>query len=682
MKNQQDIDYPNNRPEAPGQDNDNQDRFEEIQDNLKSSRISMASWRTEARSCYDFFSGKQWDEVDSKILQEQNRPAVVFNRTGRTINAVCGLEINNRQEARFLPREIGSTDAGFSDFMTQVAKWIRESCDAEDEESEMFWDNVITGMGWTETRIDYQEGNNGKIYIDRVDPLEMAFDPESRKRNCLDARWVARIKQLSKREFKERWPNKEFTTANYWQSDVDGDQPHDATDAWLYKNDQTDKLNRDNSTWVAQYQYYEQETYFKVLTPEGRIVEFPESKFRLIEGQLSQLGIRSIKFLKKVYKECFVNGKEILEEKDLGCNHFTFQATTGFRNRNENSWFGLVSPMKDPQRWANKWLSQIQYILNSSAKSGLIVESGVLKDKRKAEETWAKPGAITELNPGGMGKLQQVDAPRYPEGLDRLLQYALQSINDVPGVSLEMIGMADRNQPIGLEESRKQSSVTILATLFNSLRLYRKNQARVLAYFIRAYMPEGELVRIVGEDGQKYVPLVKDKLAFDYDIVVDDAPTSPNMKERLYPVINQTMQMSLAAGIPVPPEVLDYMPLPDNLVQKWKRGISNNQDPLEEQMKQIAMMQAQLELEQKQASIQKTNSEVTFNYAKAEQAHATGQDESAQAMQKMGLASAANELRREQMIKEQDRKYLEMLLNERRKNIEMQLKHNNINRGY
>jgi hypothetical protein len=583
-------------------------------------------------------------------------------------------------------------DSGYADFMSQVSKWVRESCDAEDEDSEAFVDLIITGYGWTETRMDYETNPKGEgdIKIDRIDPLEMLVDPDSKKGNCVDARWVAHIKEMTKREFEEKFPGEEFVGSRFWNSDLDK-EPHDAQNAWKYENDQSDKLSKHKTTWVAQYQYYERKPFYKVLSPDGNMLEFPEDRFAVMKEQLDLMGVKYIKYLKRVYKECFINNKKILSERDLGCDHFTFQSMTGLRDRN-NSWFtGLVELMKDPQRWANKWLSQIQHILNTSAKSGYLAETGAFKNKRDAETALSTPGSIIELNTGGLAKLQQMEAPRYPEGIDRLLQYALQSINDVPGVNLELIGMANRDQAIGLEESRKQAGVTILAVFFDSLRRYRKIQGRVLAYFIREYISDGRLARIVGEEGAKNVPLMKDKLAFDYDVVVDDAPTSPNMKERIYPVLNQTIGMALQAGIPVPPDVLDFAPLPDNLIQKWKSNIMSAQkDPTKDQMKQMQMMDMQLELQKKQAEVQKITSDVTYNYARAEQAHATSQDESAQAMQKMGMSQMEHQMKYEQMLKDQGRKDIEMALNQHRKMLEAQMnakikaetaRYNQTNRG-
>ncbi|MEJ0071206.1 MAG: hypothetical protein WDO24_23445 [Pseudomonadota bacterium] len=77
--------------------------------------------------------------------------------------------------------------------------------------------------------------------------------------------------------------------------------------------------------------------------------------------------------------------------------------------------------MLDPQRWANKWLSQTLHILNTGAKGGVIAELDAFDDPDEAEESWADPAAIVWAQKGGVsaGKIMPRPQTPMPAGNER-----------------------------------------------------------------------------------------------------------------------------------------------------------------------------------------------------------------------------------------------------------------------
>ena len=194
----------------------------EIRQRYEAARSHASKWREEAREAFDLYAGRQWSEQDRQKLIEQQRVPVTFNRVAILIDAVIGYEVNNRQVTRYIPRTPG--DAKVNELLTEAARYFRDACDAEFEESDAFRDMLISGMGWTNDRLTDERNPDYDLVRDRVDPLRMLWDPSSRKPNLEDARFIMYETSMSKDEAKALVPewDGEYVHADWLGDDVDG----------------------------------------------------------------------------------------------------------------------------------------------------------------------------------------------------------------------------------------------------------------------------------------------------------------------------------------------------------------------------------------------------------------------------------------------------------------------------
>jgi hypothetical protein len=584
---------------APGISESDADILSMVRRARKESDKHLGDWMKEAREMFDLVSGEQWSQSDKAKLEEMGRVPVVFNRIGPVVDSICGTEVNNRQQVQFIPRTPG--DSGVNEVLTGAAQWVRDQCDAEDEESDAFFDVVVCGLGWTETHLETSDDPEGQVLIERRDPMSMRYDPAAKKRNLADMKWVQRDEFLCKEEIEEKWEGCDVGMPTVDEIANQEGRAHDATTAWTYRDNASGWDQQTGKYLVIHHQWYTLETFWRMVDPAtGQMVDMPDDRMQAMAKKMPQIQSAAVRLQRKIYKQAFVCGGCVLEKSLLPVQGagFTFKALTGKRDRNNNTWYGIVRPMADPQRWANKFFSQILHIINSNAKGGLMVEEGAVDNVRKLEDTWAQSDSINIFNEGALSgnKVQPKPMPAYPVGPERLMEFAVSSIRDTSGVNLELLGMADRQQAGYLESQRKESGLVILATFFDSLRRYRKMQGRLLAEFIQNYLSDGRLVRIVGGDGaERYVPLLKQQEVLKYDIVVDESPTSHNVKERVFMMLMNMLPGMQKMGMPPPPlEVVDYLPIPSSLSEKWKQQAlqMRQQDPMQgEKMKLTAQMQ-------------------------------------------------------------------------------------------
>lgn len=581
--------------------------FQSLKKDIIASQRARGKWRKEAEECYDYVAGHQWSEEDSGALAAQNRPAVVFNRIDPLIKAVCGLEVNNRQAVIYLPRTVGSS--GPNEMVTATGKWVRDECNAEDEESEAFRDDVICGEGWTEMRMDYDEDPQGKIIKERIDPLEMGVNKGACRANYVDARMIYRIREMDPADVRALLDLPDELSdaamdASPWlekgTTPEDGGQGNKKDYPDVTRDGVTSRPGVVKTVQVIQCQYWKREPINMVATSgDQEPQEMTDEEFQVFSARAqatqsaAQLNpeVEAITFdharvTKKRYYECFI-GVRILDQKPMEMNEFQFKAMTGQRDRKLKCFYGMVRGMLDPQRWSNKFLSQTMHHINVNAKGGLLAETDAFLNVKKAEKDWADPTKIVWVKPGTLQKqkIKERTSIALPPGLDQLMMFAISSIRDVTGINLELLGQADREQAASLEQQRRQSAMTILATMFDSLRKYRKLDGRLMLHFMKL-LPDNTIVRIVEQGQIQYIPFVKEGVEFEkFDTIIDEAPTSPDQKQFVWAVTAQILQMNI-----LPPQaiiaLLKYSPYPESVVQEIQKALGLGDEMPPEQLKE------------------------------------------------------------------------------------------------
>ncbi len=595
----------------------------------KASDAHLSEWREKASTWYDLTNGKQWTTQEEAELENKNRIPVVFNRVGAMVNAVCGSEVGNRQEVKYIPRRIGAVRA--NEIMNFAAQWARDECDAEDEESDAFRDLVICGYGWTESFMDYETNPEGCVDINRRDPFSMRYDPNAQQRNLANGKWVQADHYFCKEDLEERWPEKADEVFGVSaEAPTYDSEPHDASEAWRYINDQSNKNGKTSSDiLVIHHCWYETKPYFKVLDLTGKVIELPKDKWLVANKLPEYMGAKATKFSKRVYMEAWVCGSVTLEEGEAKNQEgFPYECMTGYRDQSEGYFYGIVRGLVDPQKFGNRFLSSLMHIFSSNAKGGLVAERGAIENESQFEESWAKADSISYVNQGALvgGKIQPKTPPAYPAQAENIMSFSFNALPMVSGINVEMLGMADRQQAGVLEAQRTKAAITILATLFDSLRQYRKRQGRTLAFYITNFLSDGRIIRITGNAGDaQYIPLIRDESFSEYDVIVDEAVNARDVKERTWAVLQTMLPLAQNMGIPLTPALLDYSPLPSALAAEWKQEIFKRQQEKAQRPQQpdpyMQKVQAEISAKQQlaQADMQIKQQAAEFELQNAQQ---------------------------------------------------------------
>lgn len=611
------------------------EQFRVLQSQFYADRDASSDWRIQAGRDFGFVAGDQLNQADKAYLDLKERPHVVFNRVLTILKSVAGMEINGRHEIQYIP--VDNADTEVNEILSAASKWMGQGCDAEDEESQAFQQCCVTGMGWTESRFSYLRNSRGEYVEEMIDCREMYWDRTACKKNLSDARRFFRVRRMplshAMRMFQGK--SRDELDAVWAQDGVLGQAVKSIEEKRIRDGDDSEFLWDDrNEVTIVAVQWIEFEPYW-LLADEatGQMVELSEEEYGRVRLRFAALGMKveAAKLQREVFKQAFLGAFDCLKPAHAApCgNRFSWACITGEYDADKKQWFGLTRVLEDPQRWANKFLSQIMAVMNSTAKGGIISETDAFADQREAEESYAQADEITWATPGALSGQKSKIMPKPgqgdPSGYVALLQFAIESIPACVGVNFELLGQRDINQPGILEYMRKQAGMTVLATLFDSLRRYRKFIGRIRLYYIQTKMSDGRLVRVVGDQYAQAVQLARENTTGEYDVFVADAPTSPNQKESTWALM-QPMLGAFKEQLIQQPQllalVLEYSPLPSKLVSAFKKIVLQQQDDPQAQQEKQALKQLQFrslaaKAAKDEASAAQSQSMVVLNQAKA-----------------------------------------------------------------
>ena len=573
----------------------NTEVLEQANRRFRLAKQHQQKWREGARKEYEFVAGHQWTDEDRKALEDGKRPVITFNLIAPNVKAIAGMEQGNRQELKYIPRESSEIDGFAAEIYNQTTKWIFDRNDNEFEESTAFRDCAICGYGWTQMRHDFDEDPEGMTQTPSIDPLRKYWDPSSKKPNLKDRRYDFTLVFMDRDEYDFFFPNTEITPSRK-VLDVDIDEDFDAVteienlpDNFEGVESQPGGPLNQGKIAVLEYNYWIFDQVFTVVLADGKKFELTDAA-RANELALDTKVFVSSSKMRRHYKAFFTGGNLIENPREnADPKSFTDHCITGEYDRSMGIFFGVVRAMIDPQLWSNKLFSQILHIINSNAKGGFFFRKGAFTNKLKALQDWASGDKGIEIEGRGAISdwIQERPALQLPNALHEVMLYAAGIIPRVSGFNMELLGLAGKDQPGILEQMRKQAGMTILAPFFDSLRHYRKIKGRTLVHFMKEFIGPDRIARLLDEDARQALAVIELPGVDKFDIHVDEAPHSPNLKAMNFSMLLELSNTNPDIMANIFDIIIEQSPMPQSLIKRIQERFQQAKQPDPKQEKEF-----------------------------------------------------------------------------------------------
>ena len=647
------------------------DRYVRARDNGHLDYVDLA------KKCDAYYQGEQWDSTDIAALDAEGRPALTINTILPTINTVLGEQSTRRADIRFKPRRGG--DQEIADVLTRLYMQIADNNKLDWLEQQVFSDGLIMdGRGYFDVRIDFSDHIEGEVRIMCKDPLDILIDPDAKNSDPKSWNEVFETKWMTLDEIEEMYGKKPAERLRFIAENGNS-YGRDSVEYYENTFGDNDAIEDYVSAPIPDTDDYRNVRALRIIERQHRklvktdcFIDMESGDQRFVPDNWSEA--KAKKFAKEHNLSIYTKMRRrvrwtvtcdqvVLHDEWSPYNDFTIVPFFAYFRRGRP--FGMVRNLLSPQEQLNKISSQELHIVNTTANSGWMVESGSLTNMQveDLEEHGAETGLVLEYNRGSTPPVK-INPSQVPTGLDRISQKAAANIQTISGINDSMLG-SDSPEVSGIAIQAKQNRGAVMIQVpLDNLKKTRQYLAEKVLDLVQNYYTEERVVMITNEEDplkpsepmviNEVTPegqILNDLTLGEYDVVVSTAPARDTFDELQFAEALSLRQ----AGVAIPDDaILEYSHLnrKEQLAQRI-RVLTGQEPPSEAEMEvqamqqQMAMQSLQLEIAKLDAEVRKLQSEAAVNMAKAQDTQARPQIEVAEMQSKLEMKMQELQLRRE-----------------------------------
>lgn len=458
------------------------------------------TWRKQAAEDQDFYDGKQWTVEEIASLRERGQPDITINEIAPKVDSIINQELQNKTKTVYKSRSFDPAFKELAEAMTTLALNVQENADTQYEQSDVFTDQLKTGIGWME--LDVKEGF---ITTDRVDPFLMVWDIDDHSRQLTDSMFVSRMKWYDVDEAKNMFPKKSKELEKLVDSAKNDDGQYGLQTISnhapkTYNFDGTERQpfsfvdTKQDKILIVEQQYKKSAVKYRYLNEEGQQKEtFDEdmaNKMKAPESEVEQ--IRTFEIWRAFFTE------DILFENiphPVQIGEFTLIPTIHKRDEKKGVPYGIITNSKDAQREVNKRRSKMMHLLNTR---GVIADAGAVENSERARQEISRPDFWLEVKQGKTIDIQ--DNLSLADSQARVMFQAKEDISTTMGVFNENIGQpTNATSGIGIQR-RQAASVGTKGFAFESFDRFKKRFGRLLGVMMQTVFSEKTYLSVFKDD--------------------------------------------------------------------------------------------------------------------------------------------------------------------------------------
>ena len=586
---------------------------------------AMSAFRARRKRNKEYFHGKQWNDLivgkDGKSITEaqniinQGKIPLKNNMISSTVTSILGVFRQSYGKPEVIARNLDNQKLG--EMLTCMGEYLYQEGRIKELDAKDLLEFCISGL--CAQTVDYQwdseKGRNEEVFVSHnpsrlfmnggiEDPrgndittigvlMDMTIDEVCLRfaKNRAQANKIREIYKLATKQFLE------YTYHVFAES-------KDKYLDFFVPVDQ--RMCRVIQAWEKQTE----ESYLVHDRMEGKWYEFPVSEKTLIDEMIRQREL-DIEYNELDYEACKIDEPEyhtssywyvrylspfgdILYEARTPFNHNSHPFVVCMGHLIDGEIHSFVENIIDQQRYINRLITMIDFIMGASAKGVLVfpenaIPKGMSKDEILEEWTSYNGVIFANLKPG-VPVPQQISTNATNIGASEMLYLQMQMIRDVSGVHGALQGKEPKsNTASSLYAQQAQNSQVNITDLLESFTEFRTSRDYKAIKIAPQCYDAPFFINLAGREYEKESHWWNPEVAAETDIYVN---LSENNNTAVYRMLNnQIMIKAMEMGLVDFETVLQSGAVPNGeklltIIERRKRQL---------QKEQAAMQAAQLQ---------------------------------------------------------------------------------------
>jgi len=549
----------------------------------------------------EFYLGKQWSDQEMRDLESEGRNAFVFNKIRRVIDMITGYQRRNRLSSVCVPIE--DSDQKTSDQFTSLMLYVLSNGGYECI-SDCFGGALKTAINLCEVWLDHRsDPMDGDIRFSRIPYNGVIIDPYFTKLDLSDCNYILRRKYMSKVQAMSIMPS--------YSNEIAG-LPSAARDEKFTYLPEARKYIPDDYLALDEYWRTNYNDMLFVFDPKTGVSGEIEPSMEAVSALMNTIpDMEIVPFKKKYIEKSIIIGREVITtvKNPHGIDIYPFAPFVGvfapeamdFNLKLQSFSNALI----DPQIESNKRRSQMTDILESSINSGYLAKENSVVNPRslfrsgQGKVTWIKE----EYQ---MSDVQQHPPAQVPPSMFQLQQLYDQDIIDIAGINQELLGASSDDDAGITVKLRQGAGLITLQNYFDNLSYSQKQVSKIVMKFLQEWSPQ-KVMRILNEEPtQEFYSKDFGK----YDCSVQEGILTDTQKQMFFYQMLKLKEI----GEPIPP-----MALTRAAPIQGKSDLYEEMQAMSEQQAKEAEIERNMALQDRQATLDFTNSQTAYAVAGAEE---------------------------------------------------------------